>query len=82
MLRGLLGKETSKVKNGFVLESVRGDFINNWREFDNSVQQLANEYAQQILKTDKKWISQKTNMKYKEGKKYFGYIKKKLDTVR
>ena len=79
---GLLGKETSKVKNGFVLESVRGDFINNWREFDNSVQQLANEYAQQILKTDKKWISQKTNMKYKEGKKYFGYIKEKLDTVR
>ena len=79
---GLLGKESAKVKNGYVFETVKGDFVNNWREFDNSIQELANEYAEQIMKTDRKWVPNKTNLKYREGKRYFSYIKEKLDSVR
>ena len=38
---GLISKQSSKVKNGYVLENVKGDFINDWREFDNSIKELA-----------------------------------------
>ena len=79
---GLISKQSSKVKNGYVLENVKGDFINDWREFDNSIKELAKEYAQQIQKTDRKWVPRQTNMKYKEGKKYFGYIKETLEQVK
>ena len=79
---GLISKQSSKIKNGYVLETVKGDFINDWREFDNSIKELAKEYAEQIEKTERKWVPQKTNMKYKEGKKYFTYIKERLDQVK
>lgn len=79
---GMIGKESSKVKNGYVFKTVKDDFLNDWREFDNSVQQLAQEYADQLIKTDKKWVPQHTNMKYKDGKKYFSYIKEKLDSAK
>ena len=66
---GMIGKESSKVKKGYVFKTVKDDFLNDWREFDNSVQQLAQEYADQLIKTDKKWVPQHTNMKYKDRKK-------------
>ena len=79
---GLISKQSSKVKNGYVLETVKGDFINDWREFDNSIKELVKEYAKQIEKTERKWIPQQTNMKYKEGKRYFEYIKETLEQVK
>lgn len=79
---GLISKKSSKIKNGYVLETVKGDFVNNWREFDNSVKQLAKEYSEQIQKPEKKWVSDKTNLKYTQGREYFTYIREKLDEVK
>ena len=79
---GLISKQSSKVKNGYVLETVKGDFINDWREFDNSIKELAKEYARQIEKPERKWIPQQTNMKYREGNKYFEYIREILEQVK
>ena len=62
--------------------TLKGDFLNDWREFDNSVQQLTQEYADQIEKTEKRWVADKTNMKYKESKEYFTYIREKLASAR
>jgi hypothetical protein len=79
---GPISKVSSKVKNGYVFETVKGDFLNDWREFDNSVQQLTQQYSDQIVKTEKRWVADKTNMKYKESKEYFTYIKEKLASAR
>jgi hypothetical protein len=79
---GPISKVSSKVKNGYVFETVKGDFLNDWREFDNSVQQLTQQYSDQIVKTEKRWVADKTNLKYKESKEYFIYIKEKLASAR
>ena len=75
---GLISKQSSKIKNGYVLETVKGDFINDWREFDNSIKELAKEYARTNRKSRK--CLQKLTVQGRE--RIFYIYKKRLDQVK
>ena len=40
------------------------------------------EFADSLIKLDKKWVKDKTNLTFKEAKNYFSYVKEKLDSAK
>ena len=74
--------ESSKIKNGYVVEKVKSDDLNDWQQFDYSTEIIFREFTDAVLKPNKKWVKEKTNLSYKEAKSYFSYIREKLDSAR
>jgi hypothetical protein len=74
--------ESSKIKNGYVVEKVKSDDLNDWQQFDYSTEIIFREFTDSVLKPNKKWVKEKTNLSYKEAKSYFSYIREKLDSAR
>lgn len=73
---------SSKIKNGYVVEKVKSDDLNDWQQFDYSTEIVFREFTDALLKLDKKWVKEKTNLSYKEAKSYFSYMKDKLDSAK
>jgi len=74
--------QSSKIKNGYVREKVKADDLNDWQQFDYSTEIIFREFADSLIKLDKKWVKDKTNLPFKEAKNYFSYTKEKLDSAR
>lgn len=74
--------QSSKIKNGYVVEKVKADDLNDWQQFDYSTEIIFREFADSLIKLDKKWVKDKTNLPFKEAKNYFSYTKEKLDSAR
>jgi len=74
--------QSSKIKNGYMREKVKADDLNDWQQFDYSTEIIFREFADSLIKLDKKWVKDKTNLPFKEAKNYFSYTKEKLDSAR
>jgi hypothetical protein len=74
--------QSSKIKNGYVVEKVKSDDLNDWQQFDYSTEIILKEFTDSISKPNKKWVKEKTNLSFKEAKSYFSYVKEKLDSAR
>ena len=74
--------QSAKIKNGYVREKVKADDLNDWQQFDYSTEIIFREFADSLIKLDKKWVKDKTNLTFKEAKNYFSYVKEKLDSAK
>ena len=74
--------QSSKIKNGYVVEKVKEDDLSDWQQFDYSTEIIFREFADSLIKLDKKWVKDKTNLTFKEAKNYFSYVKEKLDSAK
>ena len=74
--------QSSKIKNGYVVEKVKEDDLSDWQQFDYSTEIIFREFADSLIKLDKKWVKEKTNLPFKEAKNYFSYIKEKLESAK
>ena len=74
--------QSSRIKNGYVVEKVKSDDLNDWQQFDYSTEIVFKEFTDSISKPNKKWVKEKTNLSFKEAKSYFSYVKEKLDSAR
>jgi len=76
-----LHDQSLRLKNGYVVKKVKADDLNDWQQFDYSIEIVFNEFADSLIKLDKKWVKNKTNLTFKEAKNYFSYTKEKLDSA-
>ena len=74
--------QSSKIKNGYVVEKVKEDDLSDWQQFDYSTEIIFREFADSLIKLDKKWVKNKTDLPFKEARKYFSYVKEKLDSAK
>ena len=74
--------QSSRIKNGYVVEKVKSDDLNDWQQFDYSTEIVFKEFTDSISKPNKKWVKEKTNLSFKEAKSYFSYVKERLDSAR
>ena len=74
--------QSSKIKNGYVVEKVKEDDLSDWQQFDYSTEIIFREFADSLIKLDKKWVKDKTDLPFKEARNYFSYVKEKLESAR
>ena len=75
-------ENSSKIKNGYVVEKVKADDLNDWQQFDYSSEIALREFADNVVKVDKKWVEKKTDLSFKDAKRFFSYVREKLDSAK
>ena len=61
---------------------LKEDDLNDWQQFDYSTEIVFREFADSLIKLDKNWVKDKTNLPFKEAKNYFSYVKEKLESAK
>lgn len=73
-----------ELKNVFTDEVNKGDSVDDWNNFNLSLNRILKDYVSNLNNADKKWISKSSKMSSKDFKKHSNLIKTniKLDNVK
>lgn len=75
---GFKDYDSINVKHIITEEVNRGDKVDDWVNFDNSTNSFLLNYIKNIKNTDKKWVSDNTNLKNKDFIKFSKLVYEKL----